>query len=143
LLIGIGVCGCGWLLLAVAPENAWGVAVFALTLMLFSIGAVFIFINFLALRQAVTPAPLLGRMTSTMRWLILIQAGPGALLGGWLGEHSGLRTSLAVAGGGALVLALLASRLAVIRNLRSLPQPEDSLAWLGGEADVRPQAAAT
>ena len=60
-------------------------------LMLFSIGAVFVFINFLALRQAVTPEPLLGRMTSTMRWLILIPAGPGALLGGWLGEHVGLR----------------------------------------------------
>ena len=77
-------------------------------LMMFSTGAVFIFINFLALRQAVTPAPLLGRMTSTMRWLILIPAGPGALLGGWLGEHVGLRASLAVAGAGSLLLALVA-----------------------------------
>ena len=100
LVLGFAVCGAGWLLLAVAPANAWGVAAFALMLMMFSTGAVFIFINFLALRQAVTPAPLLGRMTSTMRWLILIPAGPGALLGGWLGEHVGLRASLAVAGGG-------------------------------------------
>ena len=84
-------------------------------LMLFSTGAVFIFINFLALRQAVTPAPLLGRMTSTMRWLILIPAGPGALLGGWLGEHVGLRASLAVAGGGALLLAVIAWQLGLIR----------------------------
>ena len=29
--------------------------------------------------------------------LILIPAGPGALLGGWLGEHVGLRASLALA----------------------------------------------
>ena len=58
-----------------------------------------VFINFLALRQAVTPTPLLGRMTSTMRWLILIPAAPGALLGGWLGEHHGLRAALAAAGG--------------------------------------------
>ena len=93
------VCGVGWLLLAVAPANALGVAAFALMLMLFATGAVLIFINFLALRQAVTPAPLLGRMTSTMRWLILMPAGPGALLGGWLGEHVGLRASLAFAGG--------------------------------------------
>ena len=90
------VCGVGWLLLAVAPANAWGVAAFAFMLMLFATGAVLIFINFLAMRQAVTPEPLLGRMTSTMRWLILIPAGPGALLGGWLGEHVGLRASLAV-----------------------------------------------
>ena len=67
-------------------------------LVCFGFGAVLIFINFLALRQAVTPAPLLGRMTSTMRWLILLPAGPGALLGGWLGEHVDLRASLAFAG---------------------------------------------
>ena len=41
-------------------------------LLMFGAGAVLVFINFLALRQAVTPEPLLGRMTSTMRWLILI-----------------------------------------------------------------------
>ena len=69
------------------PVGAWGVAAFALMLLMFGVGAVLIFINFLALRQAVTPEPLLGRMTSTMRWLILLPAGPGALLGGWLGEH--------------------------------------------------------
>ena len=143
LLLGIAICGAGWLLLSVAPENAWGVAAFAVTLMMFSTGAVLIFINFLALRQAVTPAPLLGRMTSTMRWLILIPAGPGALLGGWLGEHSGLRTSLAVAGCGALMLALAASRLDVIRNLKHLPQPEPESDWLGAEADVGPRPVAT
>ena len=140
LVLGIAICGCGWLLLSLAPANAWGVAAFSLTLMMFSTGAVLIFINFLALRQAVTPAPLLGRMTSTMRWLILIPAGPGALLGGWLGEHSGLRTSLAVAGGGALILALVASRLEVIRAVKHLPSPECDDDWLGVEADVRPAA---
>ena len=143
LVLGIAICGAGWLLLSVAPANAWGVAAFTATLMMFSTGAVLIFINFLALRQSVTPAPLLGRMTSTMRWLILIPAGPGALLGGWLGEHSGLRTSLAVAGGGALLLAVAAMRLGVIRNLKSLPEPEREADWLGAEADVRPQPAAT
>ena len=67
---------------------------FAAMLMMFGVGAVLIFITFLAMRQAVTPAPMLGRMTSTMRWLILLPAGPGALLGGWLGEHYGMRSSL-------------------------------------------------
>src|SRR5205823_14820385 len=95
LVAGIAICGTGWLMLSMAPENAWGAVVFATMLMLFAAGAVLVFINFLALRQAVTPTPLLGRMTSTMRWLILIPAGPGALLGGWLGEHHGLRSALA------------------------------------------------
>jgi MFS family permease len=139
LILGFAVCGVGWLLLAVAPANAWGVAAFALMLMMFSIGAVFIFINFLALRQAVTPAPLLGRMTSTMRWLILIPAGPGALIGGWLGENVGLRASLAVAGAGALLLAAAAWQLGVIRRVRELPATERVDDWLGAEADVGKQ----
>jgi MFS family permease len=137
MVLGFAVCGVGWLLLAAAPANRYGVAAFALMLMLFSAGAVLVFINFLALRQAVTPAPLLGRMTSTMRWLILIPAGPGALLGGWLGEHFGLRSALAFAGGSALLLALAASRVPAIRGARSLPQPEREHDWIGAEADVR------
>jgi MFS family permease len=142
LVLGFAVCGAGWLLLAAAPANAFGIAAFALMLMLFSAGAVLVFINFLGLRQAVTPEPLLGRMTSTMRWLILLPAGPGALLGGWLGEHFGLRSALAFAGGSALLLALVAWRAPVIRNVRTLPQPEREHDWIGAEADVRPAQAA-
>jgi len=136
LIVGFAVCGGGWLLLAVAPANAWGIAAFAVMLTMFSTGAVFIFINFLAMRQAVTPAPLLGRMTSTMRWLILIPAGPGALIGGWLGEHVGLRASLAFAGGVSLLLAAAAWQLGVIRRVRELPVAERIDEWVGGEADV-------
>ena len=138
LVLGIAVCGVGWLAVSAAPANAGGVAVFALTLLCYSFGAVLIFINFLALRQAVTPEPLLGRMTSTMRWLILLPAGPGALIGGWLGEHHGLRASLAFAGGAALLLALVAWRHPVIRNVRALPKPESADDQLGIEATVRP-----
>jgi predicted MFS family arabinose efflux permease len=125
LVLGIALCGAGWLLVPLAPTGALGVAAFATMLMLFGVGAVFIFINFLALRQAVTPAPLLGRMTSTMRWLILLPAGPGALLGGWLGEHLGLRAALAFSGVAALTMALAAWRLPVIRALRALPRVAD------------------
>lgn len=134
LTLGFAVCGTGWGLLALAPAGRLGIAAFALMLLMFGAGAVLVFINFLALRQAVTPEPLLGRMTSTMRWLILIPAGPGALLGGWLGEHLGLRASLAFAGGTALLLALVASRVAVIRDLRELPAPEHHDERIGAES---------
>jgi MFS family permease len=141
LVLGIGVCGVGWLVVSLVPANAWGVFAFAAMLFCFGVGAVLIFINFLALRQAVTPEPLLGRMTSTMRWLILLPAGPGALAGGWLGEHVGLRAALAFSGGGALLLAVAAARLALIRELRELPRPEAEADLLGAEASVRrPQA---
>jgi MFS family permease len=138
LVIGFAICAAGWLLLAVAPANAYGVAAFAAMLLCFSAGAVLIFINFLALRQAVTPEPLLGRMTSTMRWLILIPAGPGALLGGWLGEHIGLRAALGFAGGAATLLALVAWHHPVIRGVKVLPKPESADEWVGAEAEVRP-----
>jgi hypothetical protein len=121
MVLGFAVSGTGWLLLSVAPLNVFGVIAYALMLMLYGGGAVFIFINFLSLRQSVTPGPMLGRMTSTMRWLILIPAGPGALLGGWLGEHWGLRAALGFAGCNAVALALVAWRLAVIRSITTLP----------------------
>jgi len=123
LVLGYAVTGVGWLLPAIAPANALGVAAFALMMSLFTMGAVFIFINFLALRQAVTPAPLLGRMTATMRWLTLLAAPGGSLLGGWLGEHLGLRWALGFASASALLLAAVAWRLPAIRALDALPQP--------------------
>lgn len=123
LVLGYVITGVGWLLPALAPANAVGVAAFALMMAMFTMGAVFIFINFLALRQAVTPAPLLGRMTSTMRWLTLLAAPGGSLLGGWLGEHVGLRSALLFAGVVSLLLAAVAWRLPLIRGLITLPAP--------------------
>src|ERR1700690_2542389 len=106
-------------------------------LLCFGMSAVFIFINFLSLRQSVTPAPMLGRMTSTMRWLILLPAGPGALVGGWLGEHFGLRAALAFAGGTALLLASVAARLQVIRSVKTLPSLKaEAITPYSAERDV-------
>jgi MFS family permease len=137
LLLGIVVCGLGWLLLAATPTGRWGALLFTTMLLLFGFGAVLIFINFLSLRQAVTPAPLLGRMTSTMRWLILLPAGPGALIGGALGEHVDLRASLLFAGIGALLTAAVAWRHGLLRGVRTLPTPvEDEEQTLGAEAAV-------
>jgi len=125
MLLGIAVTGVGWVACSLAPA-AEGFWFFALMLICFGLGAVMIFINFLSLRQAITPTPLLGRMTSTMRWLMLLPAGPGALLGGWLGEHAGLRVPLAVAGAGSLLLALILWwRVPLIRDVKVLPTPAD------------------
>jgi MFS family permease len=138
LIVGYAITGTGWLVVAATPAGPLGVAAFASMMALFAAGAIFIFINFLALRQAVTPEPLLGRMTSTMRWLTLLPAGPGALLGGWLGEHVGLRSALLFSAGVSLALALAAWRVPLIRELRQLPKPDEPTEWLGLEADVRP-----
>jgi predicted MFS family arabinose efflux permease len=130
LLPGFGVCGLGWLQLALSPSGSWGVVSFVFMLLCFSTGAVLIFINFLSLRQAVMPAPLLGRMTSTLRWIILIPAGIGALLGGYLCEDLGLRYAIGFSGVGALLLAAWAWRQPAIRQIHVLPSPEPKHASL-------------
>lgn len=121
LLWGIAICGIGWLQLALAPAGVVGIASFVFMLVCFGFGAVLIFINFLALRQSVTPAPLLGRMTSTMRWLILLPSIPGALVGGWVGEHFDLRASLGVGGLGAVLVAVACWRWTAIPRQVTLP----------------------
>ncbi len=121
LVLGIAITGAGWLLLAIAPSGPLGVLAFGLMLGCFGLGAVLIFINFLSLRQAVTPSPLLGRMTSTMRWLTVLPGAPGALLGGWIGQQIGLRWAMGFAGVAALLLAWAAWRSPVLRGLNRLP----------------------
>ena len=121
MVVGFIISGCGWLALALAPRTPWGFLAYPLMLLMFGAGAIFIFINFLGLRQSVTPPSMLGRMTSTMRWLILLPAGPGALIGGFLGEHVGLRAALGFAGCTTILTGLIAWRLPVIRNVRTLP----------------------
>jgi MFS family permease len=121
IVAGLAVSAVGWIALSIAPASILGVLLFGFMLTCFSGGATLIFVNFLSLRQAVTPEPLLGRMTSTMRWLILLGAGPGALIGGYVGEHVGLRASLALAGAGAVALTVFAWRNTVMMGTRSLP----------------------
>jgi MFS family permease len=141
LVLGYAMTGVGWCILALAPTGLGGVAAFAGMLICFAVGALFIFINFLALRQAVTPEPMLGRMTSTMRWLTLLAAGPGALIGGWLGEHLSLRATLGVVAGFSGFLVVLACCLPAVRGLKALPRlpVDDSLPHLEPSgASVRP-----
>ncbi len=123
MIIGFAICALGWGVLSLCQANVWGIVGFSFMLFCYAVGGVFIFINFLALRQAVTPEAMLGRMTSTMRWLILLPAGPGALLGGWLGEHFGLRSAMTSACLICAGLTLIAWRLPIVRNLRHLPSP--------------------
>ncbi len=134
--LGFSLTGSGAMLLAASPAGFLGRAAFAVDLMLLGAGAILIFVNFIALRQAVTPTPMLGRMTSIMRWLILLPAGPGALIGGWLGQHEGLRSSLDFAGVGELLLTIAAWRSPVLRNLAVLPSANSSEGSVAAEAPL-------
>mgnify|MGYP001020408877 CR=1 FL=1 len=70
--------------------------------------------------------PLLGRMTTTMRWLITLPAGPGAILGGWMAEHVSMRSSLLSAGLGTLAVAAVAFARPHLKTIRQLPELNQS-----------------
>lgn len=123
LILGFAISGVGWLQLALAPSGAWGVPGFIVMLLCLGAGVALIFINMLALRQAITPPSLLARMTSTMRWLTLLPAAPGSLLGGFIGEQFGLRHALGFGGLGAIVLAAWVWRYTELRHAVSVSAP--------------------
>jgi Na+/melibiose symporter-like transporter len=126
MLAGIGGTGLSWLVMGSSAGSFWiaslvfGVGLFALDL-----AAMIFFINYLSLRQSVTPDRLLGRVTATMICLTVATAPLGGLAGGWVGEHWGLRTAMLMAGAGALLLAPLVAWLSPLMKMRELPGPQD------------------
>ena len=122
LVLGIAITSVGWISLLVLEGLLPNLILFSWMLLCFSWGATLLFVNFLSLRQSFTPTELLGRMTTTMRWLILLPAGPGAILGGWMAEHWGMRSSLWAAGAGTLLVALIAYARPHLKSLKVLPE---------------------
>src|SRR5258708_37638093 len=93
---------------------------------LLDLAAMIFFINYLSLRQAATPARLLGRGTATMICLTVATAPLGGLAGGWIGEHFGLRAAMLFAGVGALLLAPLMTWLSPLASMREMPGPQEA-----------------
>ena len=81
-------------------------------------------VNFLSLRQSVTPHRLQGRMNASFRFVNLFAGCIGALVAGQLAETIGLRATLAVAAAG-LLLPFLRQLLSPLRNSREHPAPAE------------------
>ena len=92
-----------------------------LAMLVFDFGGVLYGINYLSLRQAITPDRLLGRMTATMRFLTVAMAPLGSLVGGVLATWIGLRGTLLTVGVLALVLSGAAVLWSPVRRHRVLP----------------------
>jgi hypothetical protein len=88
---------------------------------MFDFGGVLYGINYLSLRQAITPDRLLGRMTATMRFLTVAMAPIGSLVGGVLATVIGLRGTLLTVGVLGLVLSAAAVLWSPVRKHRVLP----------------------
>lgn len=81
-------------------------------------------IHEVSLRQSITPDALQGRVNATMQVVSWATTPLGALLGGWLGEWIGIRSTLFLIVGG-LLLAQLWLWFSPVRTLRTLPQEEE------------------
>jgi MFS family permease len=130
MLLGMLGTGVGWLVVGAASGGeAMASIVFGLGLLVLDFSGMVFFINYLTLRQAVTPDPLLGRVTATMICLTVATAPLGGLAGGWIAEHAGLRATMLVAGLGAMALVLAvawASPLLRVRTLREAQEPRQT-----------------
>src|SRR3989441_8570431 len=126
MLAGMLGTGVGWLLLATASGGELAAsALFGLGLFVLDFSGMVFFINYLTLRQAVTPDPLLGRVTATMICLTVATAPFGGLAGGWIAEHAGLRATLLLAGLGAIVLVPLVAWASPLLRLRTLDEAQE------------------
>ncbi len=126
MLLGLAGTGVAWVAIGLAARSPWtGPTIFGLGLLLLDFAAMLFFVNYLTLRQAVTPDRLLGRVTATMICLTVATAPFGGVAGGWIAEHAGLRAAILLAGLGAIALALLVAWASPLVKMRHLPQPQD------------------
>ena len=122
MLGGLAGTGVAWLIMGSAAGPVWlASALFGGGLFVLDLAAMVFFINYLSLRQAVTPDRLLGRVTATLISLTVAMAPLGGLGGGWIANHWGLRAAMLLAGVGALVLAPLITWLSPLAQMRELP----------------------
>jgi MFS family permease len=102
----------------------WRLALFALQELALGAGTVAYNVTQLSFRQTITPEPLLGRMTATVRFFVWGTLPVGGLLGGVLGEVIGVRNTLLVAACGSC-LAFLWVITSPMRTMRELPVLEE------------------
>ena len=122
LVNGLIMTAFAWQAFGLIGGPPWFAAfVLGLTMMVFDFGAIMWGINYLALRQAITPDRLLGRMTATMRFFGVSVAPLGSLVGGALATVVGLRATLLTVGVLGLMLSVAAVLWSPVRRHRQLP----------------------
>jgi MFS family permease len=141
MLGGLALSGVSWLVVATVTRENVTMLHFGFALFAFDFGAMLFFINYLTLRQAVTPEHLRGRVTSTLIFLAVSLSPIGSLIGGLLGQFLGLRATIAIAGVGGVLLGLALLRYSPLKTMHALPEPAPMPATPHGPA-ASPQIAA-
>jgi MFS family permease len=119
---GLALTALGWQMFGLISGPVWfATLVLGCAMLLFDFGAVLYGINYLALRQAITPDRLLGRMTATMRFLTVAAAPLGSLVGGALATAIGLRGTLLTVGVLGILLVVGTVLWSPVRRHREMP----------------------
>lgn len=122
ILYGLVLTALAWQAFGLIDGPVWmATLLLGIAMLIFDFGGVLYGINYLSLRQAITPDRLLGRMTATMRFLTVSAAPIGALVGGALATWIGLRATLLTVGGLGLLLSAAAVIWSPVRQHRTLP----------------------
>lgn len=111
-------------LLTPLAQPGWGTLLVVAGVAAGEFGQIIYSITNVSLRQRLCPDRMLSRVTATMRFLIMGLFPLGAVVGGLLGELIGLRGTLWVAGGIALLCPI-----PLYRALRHTRDVEDVSAW--------------
>lgn len=120
IVLGMVVSGLGMVSLIPATRgNAIPVLVSAQLLVAF--GSTVYNVTQISLRQAITPARVMGRMNATMRFIIWGTMPVGGFLGGALAHSIGVRTAVIIGAAGS-ILAFLPLALSPIRRLKDIAQ---------------------
>jgi len=118
--LGLGVTAVGFLAYSQVPPGSSAVVLAGAAMFLVNGGLTAYTINYLAMRQIITPDTMLGRMTSTMRFLSVSAAPIGSSLSGYCADRFGIAT-VVLAQGVALVAASFLARSLIARALPAGP----------------------
>jgi len=124
--LGLGLAGVGFLGYSQAPSGAWAVVLAGGAMFLVDAGITAYTVNYLAMRQMITPDAMLGRMTSTMRFLSVSAAPIGSSLSGYCADRFGISAVLLAQGFGVIAASVLA-RWLIARAMQVTPSGDSEV----------------
>nr|WP_240634655.1 MFS transporter [Streptomyces dengpaensis] len=127
-LVSAAALGDGAFLCVPALHGSAAVTVPALLAVsfVFGTGGQLVNVTVMAVRQAVTPDGMQGRTAATITFVGMGLTPPGSLLGGFLAEEWGLRTSLLVTAAGMMLSPVVMALSPLARLGRALPASQDA-----------------
>lgn len=119
--LGLGLAALGFIAYSQAPSGKYSVMLAGGAMFLLDAGITAYTVNYLAMRQMITPDAMLGRMTSTMRFLSVSAAPIGSSISGYCADRYGIAAVLLVQGFALIAASILARWLIARAVLNGAP----------------------